>query len=76
MVRSPMSLLFACVVALTLLVQAAEAQWLTTPQPGDIWKEYVRYLSSSRDTFRVTDPNATNTTARDLPPEQEDPLLH
>ena len=44
------------------------AQWLTTPQPGDIWKEYVRFISTSNDNFRVTDPNTTNATAQTFLP--------
>ena len=38
--------------------QEACSQFLTNPQPGDIYKEFSTVMSaSSGDTWRVTDPN-------------------
>ncbi len=44
------------VLTAIFLGNTMQAQFLVNPQPGDIFKEYPKYISSSNDDFRVTDP--------------------
>lgn len=54
---------FSILVLALLFTQAALSQFLTDPQPGEVWREYSRVLTGDKPP-RVTDPNATNATAR------------
>ena len=53
-----------CVVVLLLLVTglvvdgAAQVNF-RQPQPGDVYKEFVRTISIGSDEWRVTDPTST-----------------
>ncbi|MGA9115642.1 MAG: hypothetical protein WB626_02595, partial [Bacteroidota bacterium] len=55
-------------VALALLVLlppvGVQAQWLNNPQPGEVFKEFTKVISTGNDDFRVTDPNTTRPEAR------------
>ncbi|MGA9117422.1 MAG: hypothetical protein WB626_11650, partial [Bacteroidota bacterium] len=43
---------------------AAHSQWLNNPQPGEVFKEFTKVISTGNDDFRVTDPNTTRPEAR------------
>lgn len=45
------------------IIFTAEAQFLSDPQPGNVWREYSRVLTGDKPP-RVTDPNTTNATAQ------------
>ncbi len=48
--------------------EPAVAQFLTSPQPGDIYKEFGRIMSATNKEWRVTDPNALNSGAQQFKP--------
>ncbi|MFN0158704.1 MAG: immunoglobulin domain-containing protein [Bacteroidota bacterium] len=56
----PLLLAFLSVFSLDI----ANAQFLVTPQPGEIFKEYAKIISVSSDDFRVTDPNSPDVRAQ------------
>jgi len=55
-------ILFFC-VGTVLMGQLAQAQFLTSPQPGDIYKEFSR-ANTSGSQWRVTNSTTTNSAAR------------
>ncbi|MGA9115310.1 MAG: immunoglobulin domain-containing protein [Bacteroidota bacterium] len=44
------------------------AQFLLSPQPGDVYKEFSRTISSTTRDYRVVDPNATHPEAQQFKP--------
>ena len=62
-------------IAAVVLIAAAgtsPAQQPISPPPGAIYREYTRV--NSGDLFRVTDPNATNSSAAEFLPNPQLPL--
>lgn len=59
---------FLVFVCLVLLSGSASAQFLTSPQPGDVYREFNTTINHSNKDFRVTDPGALNSAAQQYKP--------
>ncbi|MGA9115311.1 MAG: FlgD immunoglobulin-like domain containing protein [Bacteroidota bacterium] len=56
------------VLFLPALTMQTEAQFLTSPQPGDVYKEFSRVMTATTDEWRVTDPGALHSGAQQFKP--------
>ena len=67
--------LFAAVALLSTAVDLHAQVIFKYPQPGDVYKEYVRWNNPlSFNDFRVTDPNTDNTSAQQYLPNPDLPI--
>ncbi|MFN0158702.1 MAG: DUF1349 domain-containing protein [Bacteroidota bacterium] len=65
-----LSLVHFVILALmmTMANETAKAQFLLSPQPGEVYKEFSRTMSSSTRDWRVTDPAALHSSAQQFKP--------